>query len=74
MYVYTYIYIYIWRFPKIRGTFLGVPNKDYGILLSISGSPSFGKLPYIHIYIYTHIVSVLVKGLGFRVTGFVSRV
>ena len=20
-----YIYIYIWRFPKIRGTFLGVP-------------------------------------------------
>ena len=45
---------YIWRFPKIRGTFLGGPNnKDYSILGSILGSPNFGKLPYIYIDICT---------------------
>ena len=38
------------------GTFFGVPkNKDYSILGSILGSPYFGKLPYIHIYIYVRI-------------------
>ena len=38
----------IWEFPKIWGTFLGVPyDKDYSILGSILGPPSFGKLPYI---------------------------
>ena len=60
--------IYIWGFPEIRGTFLGVPNKDYGILLSISGSPSFGKLPYIHIYIYIHTYRIGACE-GFRVQG-----
>ena len=36
----------MWRFPKIRGTFLGGPfNKGYRILGSILGSPYFGKLP-----------------------------
>ena len=39
--------IYIWGFPKIRGTFLGVPIfNDYSILGSILGYPNFGKLPY----------------------------
>ena len=37
----------IWGFPKIRGTILGVHNKDYSILGSILGSPYFGKLPYV---------------------------
>ena len=37
----------IWKFPKIRGTFLGgLYNKDYSILGSLFGSPYFGKLPY----------------------------
>ena len=37
----------IWGFPKIRGTFVGGPyNKDYSILVSILGSPYFGKLPF----------------------------
>ena len=44
------------RFPKIRGTFLGVPYiREYSILESILGSPYFGKLPYTYIYIYTYI-------------------
>ena len=31
-------------FPKIRGTFLGVPiHKDYSILGSILGSPYLGN-------------------------------
>ena len=35
-------------FPKIKGTFLGVPcNKDYSILGSILGYPNFEKLPHI---------------------------
>ena len=29
----------IWRFPKIRGPFLGAPNKDHSILGSLSGGP-----------------------------------
>ena len=33
-------------FPKIRGTFLGIPSKDYSQLGSILGSPYLGKLPY----------------------------
>ena len=37
----------IGEFPKIRGTLFGGPhNKDYRILVSILGSPHFGKLPY----------------------------
>ena len=37
----------IWGFPKIRGTFVGVPHsKDYNMLESILGSPYFGKLLY----------------------------
>ena len=39
--------IRIWRFPKIRGTLIGCPQKkDCGILGSILGSPYFGKLLY----------------------------
>ena len=39
----------LWEFPKIRGTFLGVPfNKDYSILGSILGFPYFGKVPCVH--------------------------
>ena len=35
-----------WGFPKIRGYLFGGPyNKDYSILGSILGYPSFGKLP-----------------------------
>ena len=42
-----YTFMYICKFPKIRGTLFGGPqNKDYSILGSILGSPSFGKLPY----------------------------
>ena len=38
--------IHKWGFPKIRGTFFGVPhNKDYSILGSILGLPYFGKQP-----------------------------
>ena len=33
-----------WRFPTIRSTF-SRDNKDYNILGSILGYPSFGKLP-----------------------------
>ena len=37
----------VWRFTKIRATFLGVPIiKDYSFLGSTLGSPYFGKLPY----------------------------
>ena len=35
----------MWGFPKIMGTFLGVPIMEYSILGSILGSPYFGKLP-----------------------------
>ena len=38
--------VFIWGFPKIRGTFLGVPIIRISILGSILGSPYFGKLPY----------------------------
>ena len=35
-----------WRFPKIRGTILGVLlYKDYSIWGSILGFPYFGKVP-----------------------------
>ena len=37
---------YAWGFPQIRGTFLGVPYKDFSILGSTLGSPYFGKLLY----------------------------
>ena len=38
----------IWGFPKIRGTFLGLPyNKDYSIPGSTLGSPYSGQLPYV---------------------------
>ena len=36
----------IWGFPKIRGTFLGVPIMRTSTLGSILGYPNFGKLPY----------------------------
>ena len=38
----------LWGFPKIRGTFLGVPIIRIIVFggLYILGSPSFGKLPY----------------------------
>ena len=47
-----YIYIYIYMgVSQNWGYLLGGPNnKDYSILGSILGYPSFGKLPYI----YTH--------------------
>ena len=36
-----------WEFPKIRGTFLGVPIIRITIYWgSILGSPYFGKLPH----------------------------
>ena len=41
-------------FPKLGVPFGGPHNKDYGILGSILGSPYFGKLPYICIYIYIY--------------------
>ena len=34
-------------FPKARGTLFGCPhNKAYSILVSLLGSPYFGKLPH----------------------------
>ena len=38
-------------FPKIRGTFLGVPiiNTDDSILGCILGSPYSGKLPHLNL-------------------------
>ena len=37
----------MWEFPKIRGTFLGVPIIRIIVYWgSILGSPYFGKLPY----------------------------
>ena len=36
----------IWGFPKIRGTFLGVPIIRIIVFLGLLGSPYFGKLPY----------------------------
>ena len=46
------IYIYIYGgFPKL-GVLFGDPhNEDYSILGSTLGSPCFGKVPYIYIYI-----------------------
>ena len=35
-----------WRFPKIRGAFLGGAHNQDHILGSILGSPNFGKLPH----------------------------
>ena len=50
------IYIYIWEFPKIRVPFQGGSHyKDYTVLGCILGSPYFGKLPYIYIYIVGNI-------------------
>ena len=38
--------IHGWRFPEIRGAFLGDPyTNDYSILGSVLGYPNFGKLP-----------------------------
>ena len=40
----------IWRFPKIRGILLGVPNnKIYSILGVYIGVLNFGKLPYLRL-------------------------
>ena len=40
------IRVVFWRFPKVKGTFLGGPHdKDYRVLMSILGSPYLGKLP-----------------------------
>ena len=37
----------IWRFPRTKGTFLGIPIiVDCSILGSILGYPNFRKLPY----------------------------
>ena len=43
-------------FPKLGVPFGGPHNKDYGILGSILGSPYFGKLPYMFIYIYVRVI------------------
>ena len=46
-----HIYIYTRGFPKIRDTFLGVPIRTIVFWGLYWGSPYFGKLPHIYIYI-----------------------
>ena len=65
----------IWRFPKIRGTFLvGAHNKDCSIWGSILGSPCLGTLPFRqgrvrtnNIYIYIYISGLRFQGIGLGV-------
>ena len=58
MYVYThvriYTYIYIWGFPKIMGTFLGVPITRIIVYLGPSWGPLILGTYHIYIYIYRH--------------------
>ena len=45
----------IWRVPKIRGTFLGVPIiRTILFWGSILGSPYLGKLPFATVYIWSN--------------------
>ena len=65
-YIYIYIYIYICTgLSQIRGTYFGGPyNMDYSIWGCILGSPYFGKLVYIDIWIVDFPVSYMGTTLG----------
>ena len=56
--------MYMWEFPKIRGTFLGVPIiRTIVFLGSILGSPYLGKLPCTCKHMRAHVYSVLLLGV-----------
>ena len=46
----------IWGFPRIKGTFLGVPIIRIIVFGGLYwGSPYVGKLPYIYIYVCVYV-------------------
>ena len=62
-------------FPSQEYRFGGPHNKDYSILVSISGFPYFGQLLYRDVYYtYTRKMDQLGLGLGFKVLGFQFRI
>ena len=46
----AFSYVGIWGFPKIRGTILGVPIKDYNILGLYWGPPTLRNYQITWVY------------------------